>query len=150
MDDEMREVSRRFGEEYFDGDRIYGYGGYSYHPRFWSDTVKHIADYYGLKEDASILDVGCAKGFMLHDFKLLMPEATVAGIDISHYVYDHAMESVKPFLRVGDAKALPYEDDSFDLDLDLGLSMIHNLPIDECKAALSEIERVSGTTRLSP
>ena len=88
VDDEMREVSRRFGEEYFDGDRIYGYGGYSYHPRFWSDTVKHITDYYGLKEDASILDVGCAKGFMLHDFKLLMPEATVAGIDISHYAYD--------------------------------------------------------------
>jgi ubiquinone/menaquinone biosynthesis C-methylase UbiE len=71
-----------------------------------------------------------------------VPEATIAGIDISQYAYDNALESVKPFLRVGDAKSLPFEDDSFDLVL--GLSTVHNLPFDECKAALGEIARVSS------
>ena len=37
--EEHRNVARRFGEEFFDGDRLSGYGGYHYHPRFWQDTV---------------------------------------------------------------------------------------------------------------
>jgi hypothetical protein len=58
--EEQRAVARKFGIEYFDGDRLTGYGGYSYHPRFWTDTVKRFRDYYRLPDDARILDVGCA------------------------------------------------------------------------------------------
>jgi ubiquinone/menaquinone biosynthesis C-methylase UbiE len=94
-----------------------------------------------LTENASILDVGCAKGFMLHDFKELMPKITVAGIDISEYAIEHAIEPVKPFLRVGNAKELPYPDNSFDLVI--SITTIHNLPLEECKQALWEIQRVS-------
>ena len=28
--DEVRSVARKFGKEFFDGDRKYGYGGFSY------------------------------------------------------------------------------------------------------------------------
>jgi SAM-dependent methyltransferase len=139
--EEHRKIARQFGKEYFDGDRLYGYGGYYYHPRFWKATVKRFRDYYQLAEDASILDVGCAKGFMLHDFKELMPNLTIAGIEISEYAIEHAIETVKPFLRVGNAKELPYEDDSFDLVI--SITTIHNLPLEECKQALREIQRVS-------
>jgi hypothetical protein len=31
-----RAVARRFGREFFDWDRLRGYGGYSYHPRSWT------------------------------------------------------------------------------------------------------------------
>lgn len=141
ISDEMREISREFGKEYFDGDRMYGYGGYNYHPRFWQGVVRRIRDYYDLAEDASLLDIGCAKGFMLHDFKELMPQLIVAGIDVSAYAIENGMEAVKPFLRVGDAKELPYEDNSFDLVT--AINTIHNLPLEECKQALREIERVS-------
>jgi SAM-dependent methyltransferase len=139
--DEQREVSRRFGQQYFDGDRMYGYGGYHYHPRFWQGVVRRIRGHYKLADDASLLDVGCAKGFMLHDFKELMPELEIAGIDISEYAIEHAMESVKPFVRVGNARELPYEDNSFDLVT--AINTVHNLPLDECKQALREIQRVS-------
>ena len=139
--EEHRKVARQFGKEYFDDDRLYGYGGYSYHPRFWQATVKRLRDYYKLAEDASVLDVGCAKGFMLHDFKELMPYLTIAGIDISEYAIEHAIETVKPFLRAGNAKELPYEDNSFDLVI--SINTIHNLPLAECKQALQEIQRVS-------
>ena len=139
--EEHRKVARQFGKEYFDGDRLYGYGGYSYHPRFWKATVKRFRDYYRLAEDASVLDVGCAKGFMLHDFKELMPRLTIAGIDISEYGIEHAIETVKPFLRVGNAKELPYPDNSFDLVI--SINTVHNLALEECKRALREIERVS-------
>jgi ubiquinone/menaquinone biosynthesis C-methylase UbiE len=141
ISDEVREVARRYGRDYFDGDRRYGYGGYSYHPRFWRETVKRFRDHYHLAPDASVLDVGCAKGFMLHDFKELMPAMTVAGLDVSEYAIENAMGTVRPFLRVGSAEKLPYPDRSFDLVT--ALNTIHNLPIVECKRALREIQRVS-------
>lgn len=141
ISNEHRRIASLFGEEYFDGDRFHGYGGYKYHPRFWRDTVRRFRDFYNLAPDVSILDVGCAKGFMLHDFKELMPDATVAGIDVSQYALDNAHEAVKPFLKHGNVKELPYEDNSFDLVI--AVNTIHNLPLAECKQALGEIQRVS-------
>src|SRR3989304_1997066 len=88
-----RAVARQFGREFFDGDRLYGYGGFSYHPRFWQATVRRFRDYYGLAPDASVLDVGCGKGFMLHDFKELMPKLSITGLDVSAYAIDHAIET---------------------------------------------------------
>jgi SAM-dependent methyltransferase len=136
-----RMVARQFGQEFFDGDRLYGYGGYSYHPRFWQATVQRFRDYYQLSDDTSVLDVGCAKGFMLHDFQAMMPNLTIAGIDISAYAIERAIETVQPFVRVGDAKELPYDDHSFDLVI--SINTIHNLPLEECKQALREMQRVS-------
>lgn len=139
--EENRKVAQQFGREFFDGNRLYGYGGYSYHPRFWKQTVAYFRDHYRLKPDARVLDVGCAKGFMLHDFKELMPEMTIAGVDISEYAIKNALESVRPYLQIASAKALPYRDQSFDLVI--SINTIHNLVLDECKAALREVERVS-------
>jgi len=138
---QLLERARQFGKEYFDGDRLYGYGGYYYHPRFWTDTVRRFRDYYHLADDASVLDVGCAKGFMMYDFKKLMPNITIAGIDISQYAYDNAIEEMKSFIKVGNAKSLPYSDKSFDLVI--SINTIDHLPLEECKQALREIQRVS-------
>ena len=139
--DEEREMSRQFGEEYFDGDRRMGYGGYHYHPRFWRATVELLSDHYRLANGSSMLDVGCAKGFMLHDFKQLMPDLRIAGIDISEYAIENAIDTVKPYVRAGNARDLPYEDNSFDLVT--AISTVHNLPLADCKQAIREIQRVS-------
>lgn len=136
-----RATARQFDKEYFDGDRLSGYGGYNYHPRFWTDTVKRFRDHYKLAEDAWVLDVGCAKGFMMYDFKLLMPKLNIRGVDISQYAYDHAIEQMKPFITVANATSLPFGDKSFDLVI--SINTIHNLPLAECKQALREIQRVS-------
>lgn len=136
-----RWIARQFGKEYFDGDRLYGYGGYSYHPKFWKATVKRFQEYYQLSEKSSVLDVGCAKGFMLHDFKELIPNMTIAGIDISEYALKNSIDTVKPFLQLGNARDLPFKDNSFDLVI--SINTIHNLPLEECKQAIKEIERVS-------
>lgn len=141
LEHQLVKVARKFGKEYFDGDRLYGYGGYYYHPRFWTDTVRRFRDYYNLQDDAAVLDVGCAKGFMMYDFKKLMPGMTIAGIDISQYAYDHAIEELKPYIKVGDAKDLPYADNSFDLVI--SISTVDYLPLEECKQAIREIMRVS-------
>lgn len=137
---EDRDLASRFGQEYFDGPRTQGYGGYIYDGR-WKPVARRFKEHYGLGESASILDIGCAKGFLLHDLKELLPRATVAGLDISEYAIHNAMESVRSFLRIGNAKELPWPDRSFDLVL--AINTIHNLELPECRQALREIQRVS-------
>lgn len=136
-----RLAARRFGKEFFDGTRNQGYGGYNYHPRFWQPVVRRMQKYYHLTPKSRILDVGCGKGFMLHDFRELIPGITVAGIEISEYGVQNTIEDIKPFVQVGSAKKLPFADKTFDLVI--SINTIHNLPLDECFTALQEIERVS-------
>jgi len=138
--DEDRRIAREFGQEFFDGSRLRGYGGYVYDGR-WISVVERFKDYYGLTSKNSVLDVGCAKGFMLHDFRQVIPGIKVAGIDISPYAIENAMESVKLFVQVANAKNLPFPDKSFDLVI--SITTIHNLPFEECKQALREVTRVS-------
>jgi len=136
---EIIRLAKQFGRDFFDGDRKCGYGGYKYDGR-WKTVVKRMKDHYSLSDNCSILDIGCGKGFMLHDFKELMPGAQAAGIDVSEYAIENAMPSVKPFLKIASAEKLPYPDKSFDLVI--SINSIHNLPLERLKTALKEIQRV--------
>jgi SAM-dependent methyltransferase len=140
--DGERSIARQFGKDFFDGDRRYGYGGYSYHSRFWELVIPTFKEFYNLTAESRILDVGCGKGFMLYDFAQLIPEIMVAGIDISEYAIANAKEEVKPFVKVGDARELPFENNSFDLVI--SITTVHNLEREGCKKSLQELERVSS------
>jgi len=135
-----RAIAKKFGKEYFDGDRTQGYGGYYYDGR-WKTVIKRMQEYYGLTSQDSILDVGSGKGFMLHDFRELIPGITIAGIEISPYALEHTMEDVKPFCTLANAKKLPFPDKSFDLVI--SINVVHNLGLDDCRQAIREMERVS-------
>ncbi len=139
--DEDRRIARQFGKDFFDGDRRHGYGGFNYFPRFWQPTVPTFKAHFGLSKDSSLLDVGCAKGFMLHDFSELIPGITVKGVDISDYAIANAVDDMRPHVRVADATHLPFADKSFDVTI--SINTVHNLEREECGKALSEIERVS-------
>jgi SAM-dependent methyltransferase len=136
-----RAIARQFGQEFFDGDRNQGYGGFSYMPRFWQPVIPTFKEYWALNGSSSILDVGCAKGFMLHDFAELIPGITVKGIDISNYAIEHALSDMKPHVQVANATQLPFPDRSFDVVI--SINTVHNLPREECGYALREIQRVS-------
>jgi len=142
---EASEEDRKFhwdlGKEYFDGTRAQGLGGYYYDGR-WKPVARHLAEYYGLGPASSVLDVGCAKGFLLHDFIEEVPGISVAGIDISGYALGEATELAKPHVYMGNAKELPLPDDAFDLVI--SINSLHNI-LDRAEVieALREIERVS-------
>jgi protein-L-isoaspartate(D-aspartate) O-methyltransferase len=136
---EVAEVAKQFGREYWDGERHHGYGGYRYDGR-WRPVAEAMARYYKLQPGASILDVGAGKGFLLYEFTQVVPNAQVAGIDISEYAIEHAKEEVRPYMRVGNASSLPYADRSFDFVY--SINTLHNLFLDELWSALGEIERV--------
>ena len=135
------EIARRFGRDFFDGDKQYGYGGHYYNEKFWSGVVDDFIERYKLTNQSNILDVGCAKGFMLYDFKKKLPNLKVTGIDISEYAVSNGKEELKKFLKVGNAKKLDFNDNSFDLVI--AINTIHNLEEDDCATALREIQRVT-------
>jgi protein-L-isoaspartate(D-aspartate) O-methyltransferase len=137
---ECAEVAGRFGEEYWDGDRRYGFGGYRYDGR-WNVVAQAMADHYGLQPGNRILDIGCGKAFLLYEFTQVVSDARVQGIDVSAYGIENAKEEVKPFLQVGNANSLPYEDDSFDFVV--SINTFHNLYNYDLHAALKEMQRVS-------
>lgn len=139
--DKIRNIARKFGEEFFDGDRAYGYGGFYYNSRFWEPVVPTFRDYWNLDSNNSILDIGCAKGFMIYDFINQIPGIKMRGIDISKYAINNSKSEVSNLLAVGDAKTLNFDDNSFDYVI--SINTIHNLDYDDCLLSLKEIERVS-------
>lgn len=137
---EAARIARQFGRDYWDGDRKVGYGGMRYDGR-WRVVAEAMARHYGLAAGQRVLDVGCGKGFLLYEFSQVVPGLEVAGLDISEYAIENAKEEVRPFLKVGHARSLPFADRSFDLVV--SINTLHNLECFDLDAALREIERVS-------
>jgi SAM-dependent methyltransferase len=139
--EESRKIGRKFGFDYFDGDRNHGYGGFTYNPKFWQPVIPTIVETYKLDNSSSVLDVGCAKGFFLYDLKRTFPSITIAGIDISEYAISNSLPDVKNDLKIGNATKLPFQSNTFDFVI--SINTIHNLNRDDCALALQEIERVT-------
>ena len=137
---ECMKVARQFDKDFWDGDRRYGYGGYRYDGR-WENVARKLIEQYGLPDNAKILDVGCGKGFLLYEFKKLLPKAAVKGFDISQYAIEKAKQEVRENTFVHLAQEpYPFQDKEFDLVT--SITTLHNLYINELKSALKEIERV--------
>ena len=139
--EEDRNIAREFGKEFFDGDRSHGYGGFEYFSRFWQPVIPTYKQHWNLDSNSSVLDVGCAKGFMIHDMSELIPGITVKGIDVSEYAIENCIEDMQPHAQVADARKLPFTNNSFDVVI--AINTIHNLEKDDLAVALKEIERVS-------
>ena len=130
----------RFGQEYFDGDRTQGYGGYKYDGR-WLPIAETFRDHWKLKAGDRVLDIGCAKGFLVKDLMTVCPGLEVFGLDISEYAIENAIPEVKNRLKQGNAAHLPFADDSFRAAI--SINTIHNLPEAECLQAIKEMQRVA-------
>jgi len=94
-----RKKIQKFGKEYFDGKRIHGYGGYYYDKKFFSKIAKELVSHYKLDNNSKILDIGCAKGFLMHDIKTIIPRAEILGIDISRYSKINALQNQKKNIK---------------------------------------------------
>ncbi len=138
---EDRILSWRLDKDYFDGSRKRGYGGYKYDGR-WKPVAEDFIKHYQLKENSKILDIGCAKGYLLDEFGKILKKSTLCGLDISHYAITNHKKKIKKHLCIGNAVQLPYADKYFDLVI--SINSLHNiLTIQQLKVAFKEIKRVS-------
>ena len=137
--DENRRLALQFGRAYFDGTREQGYGGYSYDGRYVA-VAKRAIEHWRLKPGDRVLDIGCAKGFLVKDLREALPGLEVIGIDISDYALENAHPDAKQYLLKGSCDELPFDDNYFASVL--AINTIHNLDRDGCRRSLREIERV--------
>ena len=131
---------QKFGKDYFDGIRDHGYGGYYYNKKYFRKIAKSLIKHYKLKNNSNILDIGCAKGFLMFELKKLLPKSNILGIDISRYCKINAIKSVKKNIKIGTCSKLPFYKDYFDFVI--SISTIHNLNKDGIIKSLKEIQRV--------
>jgi ubiquinone/menaquinone biosynthesis C-methylase UbiE len=135
---ELIALSRQYGQAYFDGPRDVGYGGYRYDGR-WKPVAKDIITQYGLGPGARILDIGCAKGFLVKD--LVAEGIDAFGIDVSEYALLNCEPEIVGRLHLGSAVKLPFPDRSFDVVL--AINTLHNLERGDLIRALREMERLA-------
>lgn len=134
-------IAKKYGFDYWDGDRRFGYGGYKFIPGRWKPVAEALIETYHLGPGSKVLDVGCGKGFLLHEMLLLQPKLIVQGFDISFYGIEHSTSLVRPFLFQHDGREdFPFSDKEFDLVISLGT--LHNFPLQDLKQAIKEISRV--------
>ena len=133
-------VSREYGEMYFDGPREYGYGGYRYDGRY-VPVARDIVRHFGLKAGDRVLDVGCAKGFLVKDLLTVCPGLEAFGLDVSEYALTHCVPECIGRLHLGNAVALPFPSGTFHAVI--SLNTIHNLERPDAVRAVREIERLA-------
>ena len=133
--------AKQYEYDYWDGDRRYGYGGYKYIPGRWKPVAEQLINNYNLNDESSILDIGCGKGYLLYELKLLLPGLKINGFDISDHGISNAKEEIKKYIFKHKAQdPYPFQDNEFDLVISLGC--FHNLRIFELQNAIKEMERV--------
>jgi ubiquinone/menaquinone biosynthesis C-methylase UbiE len=139
-DPRVIEISRRYDEMYFDGPREYGYGGYRYDGR-WIPVARDIVAHFRLKSGMRVLDVGCAKGFLVKDLMQVCPGLEAFGLDISEYALRRCPPEATGRLCGGNCMNLPFPDASFDAVL--SINTVHNLDRPDVVRSLREIMRVT-------
>ena len=145
MDDKVycMKKAKEYEADYWDGDRRFGYGGYKYLAGRWKPVAQALIKNYNLSNESSVLDIGCGKGYLLYEMKLLLPNLRISGFDISNHGIATAKQEVKEQLFIHRAQdPFPFQKNEFDLAISLGC--LHNLRIFELEIALKEMERVAS------
>src|SRR3989338_10641279 len=107
-------------ERYYDGDRNNGYGGYKYDGR-WKKIAKTMAADYGLTGKDALLQIGCEKGFLLHDFHEYFPTMKIRGAEMSDYAIANSMPSIKEYIVKTAYDKLPFKNREFDFVIAIGV-----------------------------
>ena len=137
----MKEA-KKYAENYWDGDRKFGYGGYKYIPGRWKKLAAQLIKTYNLKNNTNILDIGCGKGFLLKEINLINPSIKIHGFDISKYAIKHSASEIRDKLFIHDIREKTnFKNGYFDLVICNGV--MHNLEINELKFSINEINRIS-------
>ena len=101
-----------YGEAYFDGPPGIGYGGYRYDGRY-SSVVRKACKRYSLEKRSKILELGCAKGYVLFEF-FKKNYRNIEGIDVSKYAINSSPKSIRKYLKQKSLSDLVLPEETYD------------------------------------
>jgi SAM-dependent methyltransferase len=129
-----------YGARYYE---TYTGGAYEFEGE-WADFFNGLADrIIRLFDPRTVLDAGCAKGFLVHALRERGVEAY--GVDVSEYAVANALESVRPYVRLGSMT------EPFDRRYDLVtcIEAIEHVPPADVRAAVDNLAAASDVILLS-
>ena len=135
-----RIVASMRGVDFFDGARNRGYGGLRYDGR-WNLVAKDFVEDFELNENSRVLQLQCEKGFLLHEFRSVVPGIEVRGTEESDYALGHLHEGLADCVIKCRPMELGFPSKSFDLVIALGV--VYTLTIRDAIDTLREISRVA-------
>lgn len=140
-------IAKKYGKDYWDGNRRYGYGGFKFIKGRLTPVAKKIIKQFNLNSKSKILDLGCGKGILLYEILNLLPGIKIQGLEISSHAIKNSPQEIKESILKFDAKKkLPFKNKEFDLAISFGL--FHNFNLLELEKAIAEFSRVSNKNYL--
>lgn len=131
----MKKVSEIFNEDYFEDGvrkRVSAYEHYRWMPE---RTIREASSIINNISFNTVLDYGCAKGFMVYAMRLLGKEAY--GVDVSEYAVENCHPKVKEFLTViENAEQL-----KGGWDLIIAKDVLEHIPKNMISSVLAELRR---------
>ena len=97
----MKESSKMYNVDYYeDGERTGKscYENYRWLPDLTIPMVLSMINYLGIDPGQTLLDFGCAKGYLVKAFRETWIESY--GVDVSSYAIENAPLDMKPYLRL--------------------------------------------------
>tara|TARA_X000000950_G_scaffold288965_1_gene408754 strand:+ start:19349 stop:20029 length:681 start_codon:yes stop_codon:yes gene_type:complete len=134
-------IAKKYGKQYWDGDRKYGYGGYKYIPGRWTPVAKKIIKKYSLNNKSKVLDIGSGKSFLLYEIKKILPKISIKGVDISKYGISKSKPDIKRYLSIHKAQNKFFVKNNY-FDLVMSLGCLHNLELFDLYKSIKEIQRI--------
>ena len=129
----------KLNKEYYDGDRINGYGGFKYDGR-WLKLLPKLIKKYKLNSKSKFLDLGSKKSFLLKDLNILLPGIKSYGIENHKYPIKNAVKTKSKIIE-SEYYNIPFKDKYFDFLIAFNSIYMYNLG--DVVKTLIEIERVS-------
>lgn len=141
---EKKIIAWKKSKEFYDGSRKNGYGGFKYDGR-WIKILPKIIKRYKLNSNSKVLEIGCKKGFLIHDLKKLVPGIKCVGIEDHIYPIKNCKKEVKKFIKLANFTKLPFKNNSFDCVI--AISSIYTYNFGDLLKIFSEIKRVSKSNK---
>ena len=134
----------QYNEEYFNEGvqkRISLYQNYSWLPEISLALAFRIIELMKIQDTETILDHGCAHGFVVKALRLLYREAY--GVDISTYAVEHAPEEVKQYIYLVQPKNhIPCYTQKGYYDVLLSRDVFEHIPYEDLQIELHHIREV--------
>jgi SAM-dependent methyltransferase len=139
-----------YGEDYFERGvetQVSNYSNYHWEPELTIPMAMTMIDLLGIKRHKSVLDFGCAKGYLVKALRLLYRESW--GVDISEYALSKVDPMVKDYCfpvegtwAKMDSKWYDrdYYEQGYDYDFCIAKDVFEHIPVHELKAILENLK----------
>jgi len=139
----MKQTKELFDSNYYENGVKKGISGYENYRWMPTRSIPEAITICNKIEFESVLDFGCAKGFLVHALSLLGKKAV--GVDISSYALETALPQVKDRLFLLDK---PLSEMELKADLLIAKDVLEHIPEEDIDEILSEFYKVCNQALL--